>query len=62
MAAVDILGSLLNVLDFPDILMEERFFTSNPRLGKYVNWPTLGSIVSPDDLPQSLKQVLVIIF
>ena len=51
--------SLLNVASYGDLMMEKNFFEANPDKGTFINWPIVGSLVSPNWLSEAerIKEV-----
>jgi len=47
------------IIEDGDISMEEAFFQQYSQLGTFINWPIVGSLVSPDDVPELLRIELV---
>ena len=44
--------SFLNIAEYEDLRVEESFFTENPELGQFFNWPIVGSSISPNWLSE----------
>jgi hypothetical protein len=51
--------SLLSVNSYGDLMMEKNFFEANPDKGTFINWPIVGSLVSPNWLSEGerIKEV-----
>ena len=51
--------SFLNVVEYEDLRIEESFFTERPELGRFLNWPIVGSSINPNWLSEGerIKEV-----
>ena len=50
--------SLLNPTEVKDEEIEKKYFEANPTHGEYINWPIVGNIVKPNDLPGDVVKAL----
>jgi len=49
---------LLNIFEQTDIDVEEDFFAKNPTMGEFVNWPIIGDLLPPYDVPEEIRKYM----
>lgn len=49
--------SLLSI-ELGDRSLENEFFQKNPSLGQWVNWPVIGDLIPPYDVPSEIRKWL----
>ena len=45
---------LTSIIDAPTLDIEIQFFADNPHLGRFINQPIFGALLSPNDLPSAI--------